>query len=151
LLVLCVMLAAHRPAPFPGLERPCGCLAAGAGRGGEGLADGQLRAFRKAPANWGLICDTGLWGLSRHPNYFFEWLGWVAYALIAIGSDGSWWPGWLALGGPVFMYWLLVHVSGIPPLEAHMLRSRGEAYRVLQKRVSAFWPIPRRFFSGERR
>jgi hypothetical protein len=60
--------------------------------------------------------------------------GWVAYALIAIGPDGSWWPGWLALGRPVFMYGLLVHVSGIPPLEAHMLRSRGEAYRASEAR-----------------
>ena len=38
------------------------------------------------------------------------------------------------------MYWLLVHVSGIPPLEAHMLRSRKDAFRDYQGRVSAFWP-----------
>ena len=41
------------------------------------------------------------------------------------------------------MYWLLVHVSGIPPLEAHMLRSRPEAFAAYQKRVRAFWPIPK--------
>jgi steroid 5-alpha reductase family enzyme len=40
----------------------------------------------------------------------------------------------------VFMYWLLVHVSCIPPLEAHMLRSRGEQFRRYQARVNAFWP-----------
>ncbi|WP_343611916.1 DUF1295 domain-containing protein [Novosphingobium sp.] len=150
-LVLCVMLAAHRPTPFQTWSDGAGALLLVLAVAGEGLADAQLRAFRKAPANRGRVCDTGLWGLSRHPNYFFEWLGWCAYALIAIGPDGAWWPGWLALGGPVFMYWLLVHVSGIPPLEAHMLRSRGEAYRALQKRVSAFWPIPRRPSSGDRR
>jgi steroid 5-alpha reductase family enzyme len=38
------------------------------------------------------------------------------------------------------MYWLLVHVSGIPPLEAHMLRSRGVQFRRYQERVNAFWP-----------
>jgi steroid 5-alpha reductase family enzyme len=38
------------------------------------------------------------------------------------------------------MYWLLVHVSGIPPLEAHMLRSRGDRFRRYQSRVNAFWP-----------
>ena len=42
------------------------------------------------------------------------------------------------------MYWLLVHVSGVPPLEAHMLRSRGDAFRDYQRRVRAFWPIPKR-------
>jgi steroid 5-alpha reductase family enzyme len=42
------------------------------------------------------------------------------------------------------MYWLLVHVSGIPPLEDHMLRSRGQKFRALQRRVNAFFPGPRR-------
>jgi steroid 5-alpha reductase family enzyme len=40
------------------------------------------------------------------------------------------------------MYWLLVHVSGIPPLEQHMLASRGEKFRALQARVNAFFPGP---------
>ena len=49
----------------------------------------------------------------------------------------------LALTGPAMIYWLLVHVSGIPPLEAHMLKSRGAAFADYQKRVSAFFPGPR--------
>ena len=40
------------------------------------------------------------------------------------------------------MYWLLVYVSGIPPLEAHMVARRGEAYRRYQARTSAFFPLP---------
>jgi len=35
-----------------------------------------------------------------------------------------------------------VHVTGIPPLETHMLRSRGERYREYQARTSAFFPLP---------
>jgi steroid 5-alpha reductase family enzyme len=31
----------------------------------------------------------------------------------------------------------------VPPLEAHMLRSRGDAFRLYQERVRAFWPIPK--------
>lgn len=137
-------LAARNPAPFPVWSD-----LAGAGLGvlaiaGESLADAQLRAFRAHPANAGKICDTGLWGLSRHPNYFFEWLGWVAVAVIAVGPWGGFAAGWLTLAGPAMMYWLLVHVSGIPPLEAHMLRSRGDDFRDVQRRVSAFWPMARR-------
>ena len=60
-----------------------------------------------------------------------------------IGYFGGFGWGWLALSGPAFMYLLLVHVSGVPPLEAHMLRSRGDAFRLYQKRVRAFWPIPK--------
>ncbi len=40
------------------------------------------------------------------------------------------------------MYWILVHVTGIPPLEAQMLRSRGERYRDYQSRTSMFFPLP---------
>jgi steroid 5-alpha reductase family enzyme len=40
------------------------------------------------------------------------------------------------------MYWFLVHVTGIPPLEAQMLASRGERYRAYQSRTSAFFPLP---------
>ena len=143
LLVICVMVAARNPAPFGAWSDWAGAAILLVCVVGEGVADAQLHAFRADPANKGRICDTGLWSLSRHPNYFFEWLGWVAYAVVAIGPVAGHAPGWLALMGPVFMYWLLVHVSGIPPLEAHMLRSRGSAYRGLQMRVRAFWPIPR--------
>ncbi len=148
LLAICVMMAARAPAPAYRLGDLAWSDYAGAGLLiaaviGEGLADAQLKAFRAHPANARLVCDTGLWGLSRHPNYLFEWLGWVAYAVIAMGPSAGALPGWIAWSGPVFMYWLLVHVSGIPPLEAHMLRSRGEAFRAVQRRVPAFWPIPR--------
>ena len=144
-LVLCVMTAARNPAPAPAWSDWAGTLVLIVAVGGEALADAQLRAFRRDPANRARVCDSGLWGLSRHPNYLCEWLAWVAYAVIAIGPDGRWAPGWLTLAGPLLMYGLLVHVSGIPPLEAHMLRSRGEAFRTVQRRVRAFWPIPRRF------
>jgi steroid 5-alpha reductase family enzyme len=111
---------------------------------GEGIADAQLARFRGDSANKGKVCDIGLWGLSRHPNYFFQWLGWAGYAVVAIGPTGDWGWGWLALAGPAFMYWLLVHVSGIPPLEAHMMRSRGNAFAAYSARVNAFWLGPQK-------
>jgi steroid 5-alpha reductase family enzyme len=137
-LVLSVMAAANNPTPL-GLFDVLGVLVAIAAIAGEAVSDAQLRAFKADPANKGRVCDAGLWSLSRHPNYFFEWLGWMAYPLLAFGYP-AFFPALLA---PVLMYVLLVHVSGIPPLEAHMLRSRPEAFRAYQGRVSAFWPIPR--------
>jgi steroid 5-alpha reductase family enzyme len=137
-LALAVFVAAHNGGalgPFDVL----GALVALAAMVGEGISDAQLAAFRADPANRGKVCDKGLWSLSRHPNYFFEWLHWLAYPLIAIGS--GWW--WLSLGAPLLMYVLLRHVSGVPPLEAHMLRSRPDAFRAYQSRVSAFWPVPK--------
>ena len=79
-----------------------------------------------------------------HPNYFFEWLGWVGYLLFAINLTGGWPLGWCALVGPVMMYWLLVHVSGIPPVETAMAASRGAQFQAYRRRVSAFFPWPPR-------
>ncbi|HEY4199590.1 MAG TPA: DUF1295 domain-containing protein [Devosiaceae bacterium] len=137
-LAASVMVAARNPAPL-GIFDALALLVLLAAVAGEGVADAQMATFRRGAANSGKVCDIGLWGLSRHPNYFFEWLAWIAYPLFALGY--GW--GWLALAAPAMMYWLLVHVSGIPPLEAHMLRSRPAAFRAYQQRVRAFWPVPR--------
>jgi steroid 5-alpha reductase family enzyme len=143
LLLSCSMLLAARdPAPGPRLADLLGVLVLAASVAGEALADRQLRRFRADAANKGRVCDAGLWRFSRHPNYFFEWLGWVAYPLFAISLAWPW--GWLALSAPAVMYWLLVHVSGIPPLEAQMLKSRGDAFRRYQARTNAFFPGPSR-------
>ncbi len=141
-LALSIMLAAHNPAPGLGFSDWIGLVVLITAVVGETIADRQLSAFRSDPRNKGKVCALGLWGISRHPNYFFEWLGWCAYAIIAIDLTGAHPWGWLALAGPVLMYWLLVHASGIPPLEAHMLRSRGTAFQAYQHRVNAFWPGP---------
>lgn len=144
LLVMAIFAAARNPAEGLGVGDWLGIAVLIVAVAGEAIADRQLTAFRADHANRGRVCDQGLWGVTRHPNYFFEWLGWVAYPLIAIDLGGAYPWGWAAFAGPVFMYWLLVHVSGIPPLEAHMLRSRGEKFREYQQRVNAFWPGPQR-------
>jgi steroid 5-alpha reductase family enzyme len=137
LLAVSVMAAANNPAPFGALDG-LGVVIAIVAIGGEAVSDAQLRAFTRYPANKDKVCDSGLWSLSRHPNYFFEWLIWIAYLVMAIG----YWPGLVALAAPILMYLLLVHVSGIPPLEAHMMRSRPAAFAAYKRRVRAFWPIP---------
>ncbi len=104
--------------------------------GGEALADAQLAAFKRDPARRGQVCAAGLWRCSRHPNYFFEWLVWVAYAVFALGSP----HGWIALIGPASILYLLLCVTGIPLTEAQSLRSKGDAYRRYQQTTSAFVP-----------
>jgi len=105
---------------------------------GEALADAQLAAFKRDPANRGRVCAAGLWRYSRHPNYFFEWLIWVAFFVFALGSP---W-GWVAIVGPASILWLLLRVTGIPMTEEQSLRSRGDAYRRYQQTTSAFVPWP---------
>ena len=107
-------------------------------------ADTELRQFAADKANKGRICEIGLWGWSRHPNYFFEWFGWLAYPVIAIDFTSHYPWGFAALSGPIFMFVLLRYVSGVPPLEEHMIRKHGGNFRAYQERVSAFFPLPPR-------
>jgi steroid 5-alpha reductase family enzyme len=103
---------------------------------GESAADFQLMYFKSKPANHGVICQVGLWKYSRHPNYFFESLIWIAFALFAMGSP----YGYVALIAPMLILYFLFRVTGIPATEAQALRSKGESYRRYQQTTSAFVP-----------
>lgn len=107
---------------------------------GESLADRQLRRFKLNPANKGKTCRAGLWHYSRHPNYFFEWLIWVSYALFAMASPYGLW----ALTAPALMLYFLFRVTGIPATERQALRTKGDDYRRYQETTSAFVPWPNR-------
>ena len=107
---------------------------------GETLADAQLHRFKSDPRNKGHVCQAGLWNYSRHPNYFFESLIWIAYALLAFPAS----HGWIALYAPALMLYFLFQVTGIPATEAQAVRSKGEAYRAYQRTTSAFVPWSKR-------
>jgi steroid 5-alpha reductase family enzyme len=104
--------------------------------GGESLADRQLAAFKADPANRGKVCAAGLWSLSRHPNYFFEWLVWVGLFVMALPAP---W-GVLTVFAPALILFLLLKVTGIPYTEQQAVRSKGDAYRRYQQTTSAFFP-----------
>ncbi|CAJ0790152.1 hypothetical protein LMG7141_02332 [Ralstonia condita] len=106
---------------------------------GEAVADRQLRTFVSDPANRGKTCRAGLWRYSRHPNYFFECVHWLAYVPLAVGAPWA----WLTLLPPLLMAWLLVKVSGIPMLEAHMRATRGD-YAEYARTTSVLIPWPPR-------
>lgn len=106
---------------------------------GEALADRRLQRFKAAPGNRGTVCQRGLWRYSRHPNYFFECVHWLAYLALSIGSP---W-GWLALAPPFLMAWLLLKLSGVPLSEAQAAKSRA-GYAEYQRTTSALIPWPRR-------
>ena len=142
LFPLSILIAARNPAPGLRLADWLGAAMVALAIAGESLADRQMRRFKAAPDNAAKVCDVGLWSWSRHPNYFFEWLGWFAYPVIAVDLTGAYPWGVLALAAPALMYWVLNHGTGIPYLERHMARSRGEAWRSYQRRTSAFLLCP---------
>jgi steroid 5-alpha reductase family enzyme len=103
----------------------------------ESLADFQLTAFRADPGNKGKVMDRGLWGWSRHPNYFGETMMWWGYFAIGFGASHQW---WLILS-PVLMTFLLLQVSGVTLLE-EKIDERRPGYADYKRRVSAFIPWP---------
>lgn len=107
---------------------------------GEVIADRQLKSFKKNGKNKGAICQTGLWNYSRHPNYFFEWLMWAGYALAALSAP----LGIVAWISPAIMLFLLLKVTGIPMIEDHARKTKGEAFKEYQRTTSLFIPLPRK-------
>jgi len=103
---------------------------------GEIVADTQLRRFKRDPKNKGRVCNVGLWRYSRHPNYFFEFLIWASFAIVAFPAQF----GYLGLISPLLILFFLFQVSGIPATERQALRSKGEAYRKCQRSTSPFIP-----------
>jgi len=104
---------------------------------GEAIADLQMERFRGDPSTKGQVMNRGLWRYSRHPNYFFESLHWIAYVPLAIGS--AYW--WVALLPAAMMAWLLLKMSGVPILEAHLVKSRP-GYAEYMRSTSMFIPWP---------
>jgi steroid 5-alpha reductase family enzyme len=103
----------------------------------ESLGDLQLARFKADPANAGTVLDSGLWGWTRHPNYFGDFLVWWGLFLIALATP----RGYGSLIGPLLMSWLLMRVSGVPMLE-RALRRKRPGYDDYRRRVPAFFPRP---------
>lgn len=107
------------------------------GLAGETYADIQLAAFRDQPRNVARTCRSGLWRYSRHPNYFFAFVHWCSYALLAVGLPWTVWS--LTLIAPVAT--AAIAFRRIPAIEAEALRRRGDGYLAYQRATSAFVPL----------
>ena len=101
----------------------------------EAYADQQLAQYlknKKRPK----VLKTGLWKYSRHPNYFGELLQWWGIGVIALSAE----RGYLGLIGPLLISFLIIFVSGIPPIEKR--RAKDSAYKQYQKTTSPLIPWP---------
>jgi len=81
----------------------------------EVTADNQKTEFRKNPDNRNRFITTGVWSWSQHANYFGEITLWFGLALVALPVLSGWQLATLI--SPVFVYFLLTKVSGIPLLD----------------------------------
>ena len=110
----------------------------------EVIADRQKSEFNAQPENREMFIRSGLWSLSRHPNYLGEILLWLGIGIISIPILESW--QWAALISPIFVYVQLAKVSGIPLLEGRERKKWGDdpEYQNYIARTPALWPrLPR--------
>ncbi|MFZ4773613.1 MAG: DUF1295 domain-containing protein [Chlamydiia bacterium] len=99
----------------------------------ETVADLQLLQFKANLENRGKVLDKGLWGRSRHPNYFGEFLFWWGIYLLSLPV--GWAITWVS---PALMTILLLKVSGVTLLEKHM--EEKETFSDYKNRVPPFFP-----------
>ena len=101
----------------------------------EAVGDWQLARFKRDSSNAGKVMQSGLWSLTRHPNYFGNALLWWGIGIVG-AETGS---GIVGFIGPVVMTFFLLKVSGVPMLE-RSLNKRREGYAEYAARTSMFIP-----------
>ncbi|MYT11042.1 Steroid 5-alpha reductase family enzyme [Streptomyces sp. SceaMP-e96] len=138
LVSLPVQVAQYVPVPL-GAGAVAGALLWAAGFAFESIGDFQLARFKADPAHRGRVMDRGLWGWSRHPNYFGDFLVWWGLFLLACGTGQS---AALAVVSPLVMSLLLTYGSGKRLLENQLADRPG--YAAYRARTSGFVPLPPR-------
>lgn len=101
----------------------------------ETIADLQMYQFKKDSSNKGQIIQSGLWKISRHPNYFGEIVFWWGIFMMTLGAH-LW---FISLIGPLAITLLIRFVSGVPMLEKKY--EGREDFENYKKRVPVLVPI----------
>jgi len=111
----------------------------------ETFADLQLSRFTANQENAGRLCTTGLWGLSRHPNYFGEALVWWGFWFLASHSSAVWPGGLLTVFSPIVMTYAVRYVTGVPEVETAAFRKRS-GYEEWARNTPIFLPALAKIF-----
>ena len=131
-----LFLAQRTREPELGILAAAGVALYAIGLALETVADIQLSAFKRDPANQNQIMQSGVWRYSRHPNYFGETLVWLGFFLIAL--ETPW--GWLAIVSPLTLLWVLLGPLGVGLVERRMRKKRPEAFADYERRTRMFVP-----------
>ncbi len=100
----------------------------------ESIADYQLIQFKNDIKNRGKLLQSGLWKLSRHPNYFGEILVWWGFFITTLVTGIH-----FNLIAPLLMTFLILRFSGVTLLEAN-LNKKFNDYDDYQKKVNTIIP-----------
>jgi steroid 5-alpha reductase family enzyme len=99
------------------------------------LSDYQLHSFRKTNNNRKMTITTGLWKVSRHPNYFGEVLMWWGVYIFCLASDLN---SWYLIVGAIANTLLFLFIS--IPLQENRLLSYKDNYEDYIKKTNVLIP-----------
>lgn len=102
----------------------------------EAGGDWQLSRFKSNPNNKGKLLNTGLWSLSRHPNYFGDACQWWGFGVFAFAYLPE---GIFTFVGPIIMTFFIRKVSGVDLLEKS-LKNKKPGYDDYAANVPPFFP-----------
>ena len=107
----------------------------------EIIADEQKRRFRLNEKNRGKFISSGLWSISRHPNYFGEIILWIGIAIISLPTLSGF--QYVTLISPLFIYLLLTRISGVNLLEESSDKKWGDLpeYEQYKKETPVLMPF----------
>lgn len=109
----------------------------------ESIADVQKYNFSLVKSNKEKWIQEGVWKYSRHPNYFGEMLVWLGLFMAGLqyysGVETA-----VAFISPLFIFCLLMFVSGVPILERNADKKWGSdpEYKKYKKRTSLIVLLP---------
>ena len=104
----------------------------------EIIADNQKSNFNKF--NKGEFISNGLWSITRHPNYFGEFILWLGITIASLGYIDNY--KYVLLLTPIFVYLLLTRVSGVNLLEDIGEKRWGNSkeYQKYKEKTPLFFP-----------
>ena len=111
----------------------------------EIISDYQKIKFKNNASNKNKFIDSGLWSISRHPNYFGEIILWIGIYIITLPSTSG--LEYLGIISPLFVIVLLNKVSGINLLEASADKKWGSSKeyqkykKITPKLIPKLWKI----------
>jgi steroid 5-alpha reductase family enzyme len=99
------------------------------------VGDLQLVRFKRNRTDRSTVLDTGLWRLTRHPNYFGEATIWWSFGALALVHP----LGWIALVCPWYVTWFMSRGSATPMQERYLAKNKP-SYADYMARVPSFFP-----------
>eukprot|EP00475_Leptophrys_vorax_P029607 TRINITY_DN4369_c0_g1_i1.p1 TRINITY_DN4369_c0_g1~~TRINITY_DN4369_c0_g1_i1.p1 ORF type:complete len:311 (+),score=62.86 TRINITY_DN4369_c0_g1_i1:34-966(+) len=116
----------------------------------EAIADQSKSNFNNDTSNRGMFISSGVWGISRHPNYAGEIIMWTGLFISCAVSFPSNTPSaFVSILSPIFTFLILMFLSGVNLAEERYNKQFGDRqdYCDYRTKTSPLLPLPQFIYS----